>query len=101
MRLFKGRSYKGIKGIKLNDKDKKIFYNGIESLYIELAKYIIRDGEGATKLIEINVLNARNEKDANTFAKSIANSPLVKTAIQMPHFYIHLEDLFVHSLLIQ
>ena len=48
---------------------------------MKLSELIVRDGEGATKLIEINVLNARNEKDANIFAKSIANSPLVKTAI--------------------
>ena len=48
---------------------------------MKLSELIVRDGEGATKLVEINVLNARNEKDAKIFAKSIANSPLVKTAI--------------------
>ena len=47
----------------------------------DLAKQLVRDGEGATKLAEIRVTGAESDKDAALVAKSIANSPLVKTAI--------------------
>ncbi len=47
----------------------------------DLAMQIVRDGEGITKLIEINVKGARTDNAARIIAKSIANSPLVKTAI--------------------
>lgn len=46
-----------------------------------LAKQIAADGEGATKLIEVRVRGARNEREARLVAKQIINSPLVKTAI--------------------
>ncbi|MBN2853174.1 MAG: bifunctional glutamate N-acetyltransferase/amino-acid acetyltransferase ArgJ [Clostridia bacterium] len=46
----------------------------------ELSKMIARDGEGATKLIEVNVINGRTQKDVSLACKAIANSPLVKTA---------------------
>ena len=41
---------------------------------------IVRDGEGATKLIEIRIKGARSDKDAEKAARKIASSPLVKTA---------------------
>ena len=47
----------------------------------DLAHQVVKDGEGASKFVEINILNAKNYSDAKTHAKSIANSPLVKTAI--------------------
>lgn len=47
----------------------------------ELAKKIAKDGEGATKLIEAEVLNAPNEADARMMAKSVVGSSLVKTAV--------------------
>jgi glutamate N-acetyltransferase/amino-acid N-acetyltransferase len=47
----------------------------------ELAKAIVRDGEGATHLIEIRVTGCRSNDDARSIAREIANSPLVKTAI--------------------
>jgi glutamate N-acetyltransferase/amino-acid N-acetyltransferase len=47
----------------------------------DLALQIVRDGEGATKLIEIEVTGAKDTKSARVIAASIANSPLVKTAI--------------------
>ncbi len=80
--LASTRAIKFKKPIK-NVSDKRIidFKKKLKKVFMKLSELIVRDGEGATKLIEINVLNARNEKDANTFAKSIANSPLVKTAI--------------------
>lgn len=46
-----------------------------------LAREIARDGEGATRLITVRVVGASNERDADLAARSIANSPLVKTAI--------------------
>lgn len=47
----------------------------------ELARKIAADGEGATKLVTVNVLGAATDDDADTVARAIANSPLVKTAI--------------------
>jgi glutamate N-acetyltransferase/amino-acid N-acetyltransferase len=47
----------------------------------ELARMIVRDGEGASKFIEVTVRGARSESDAEKAAFSIANSPLFKTAI--------------------
>ena len=66
-----------------NVNDKRIidFKKKLKKVFIKLSELIVRDGEGATKLVEINVLNAISEKDAKILAKSIANSPLVKTAI--------------------
>ena len=46
-----------------------------------LARKIAADGEGATKLVTVDVTGAANDRDADTVARSIANSPLVKTAI--------------------
>jgi glutamate N-acetyltransferase/amino-acid N-acetyltransferase len=48
---------------------------------LDLAKQIVRDGEGAQKLITIDILGADNDSDAHTIGMSIANSPLVKTAV--------------------
>ena len=47
----------------------------------QLARKIAADGEGATKLVTVDVVGAATEQDADTVARSIANSPLVKTAI--------------------
>ena len=48
---------------------------------LELAKLIVKDGEGASKFITINISRASSKKAAKKIAFSIANSPLVKTAI--------------------
>ena len=47
----------------------------------DLAKQIVRDGEGATKFVEMNITGARDEAEAARVAKAIANSPLAKTAL--------------------
>ena len=47
----------------------------------DLARKIAADGEGATKLVTVDVLGAASQEDADTVARSIANSPLVKTAV--------------------
>src|SRR5207253_5181840 len=46
-----------------------------------LARELARDGEGATKLVEVRIRNARSTAQARQVAKAIANSPLVKTAL--------------------
>ena len=57
------------------------FSAALEQVLAALAKMIARDGEGATKLVEVVVNGARQEKDAIQAARAIANSNLVKTAI--------------------
>jgi glutamate N-acetyltransferase/amino-acid N-acetyltransferase len=61
--------------------DLKDFVKTLEELCLELAKMIVVDGEGAQKLIEIEVVSATSKQQAKTVAFAIANSPLVKTAI--------------------
>ena len=53
----------------------------IEEVFLDLAHQIVRDGEGASKFIEIGVSGAVNDHSAKVIACSIANSPLVKTAL--------------------
>ncbi|MBI3741274.1 MAG: bifunctional glutamate N-acetyltransferase/amino-acid acetyltransferase ArgJ [Chloroflexi bacterium] len=64
-----------------NAQDIEKFTEALTRVATDLAKQVARDGEGATKFVEIVVSGARAEKDAARVAKSIANSPLVKTAI--------------------
>ena len=66
---------------KFSDIRLKSFKATLNSLMLELAKLIVKDGEGASKLITINVSGAISKKSAKKIAFSIANSPLVKTAI--------------------
>ena len=66
---------------KLSSYDKNKFNNILQSVYTELAKEIIKDGEGATKFITINVDKVSTFKIAKEIAMSVANSPLVKTAL--------------------
>lgn len=53
----------------------------LEQVYVELAHAIVRDGEGATKFVEICVEQAASRDDARVVAETIAHSPLVKTAL--------------------
>lgn len=57
------------------------FKDALRSVMLDLAHQVVRDGEGATKFIEIRVTGAKSSADARVHALSIANSPLVKTAI--------------------
>lgn len=57
------------------------FKDALRSVMLDLAHQVVRDGEGATKFIEIRVTGAKSNADARVHALSIANSPLVKTAI--------------------
>jgi glutamate N-acetyltransferase/amino-acid N-acetyltransferase len=64
-----------------NDKKLKNFDIALNNVLLNLAKRIVADGEGASKFITINVKKCKNEIDAKKIALSVANSPLVKTAI--------------------
>ena len=65
----------------INDSKLSDFNEKLHSVLLNLAKRVVMDGEGASKFISIEVLNAAKETDAKKIAFSIANSPLVKTAI--------------------
>ena len=67
--------------ISVNDKILKNFDQSLNKILLSLAKRVVADGEGASKFISINVNNAKTDTDAKKIAFSIANSPLVKTAI--------------------
>ena len=56
------------------------FSQHLERVLLDLAKMIVRDGEGATKLVQIRVVGAKNEDSARIAARSVATSALVKTA---------------------
>lgn len=57
------------------------FRTALHDVMQNLAHQVVRDGEGATKFVEINVTGATSDAEAKTHALSVANSPLVKTAI--------------------
>lgn len=61
--------------------DYKTFVTALEKAAITLSKMLAKDGEGATKLIEIHVKNAPDNETAHKITNSIAKSPLVKTAM--------------------
>ena len=63
------------------DAQHEAFMQVLSEVFVTLAQSIIRDGEGATKFIEIKVTGAVTESDARTLAYTIAHSPLVKTAM--------------------
>jgi glutamate N-acetyltransferase/amino-acid N-acetyltransferase len=59
----------------------KAFEAALRGVMMNLAHQVVRDGEGATKFVEVRVTGAASDSDAHKVAMSIANSPLVKTAI--------------------
>jgi glutamate N-acetyltransferase/amino-acid N-acetyltransferase len=59
---------------------KEIFQKVLNRIFLDLAKQVVRDGEGVTKLVEIIVQGAVSDSDARKVADTIAHSPLVKTA---------------------
>jgi glutamate N-acetyltransferase/amino-acid N-acetyltransferase len=72
----------GLSGVKVSraGANLPVFAEALQAVCDELAEAIVHDGEGATKLIRIVVEQARSEAEARTVAKTIAHSPLVKTA---------------------
>ena len=79
--IFATKKIKHSKIKKFNDDKLKDFDKSLHSVLLNLAKRIAGDGEGASKFVSVNVLNAKNIIEAKKVAFSIANSPLVKTAI--------------------
>jgi len=71
----------GASGVQPNQKEYKKVEEGLTQVMEDLARQIVRDGEGARKLVTIEVSGATNEETATRIARTIANSPLVKTAI--------------------
>jgi glutamate N-acetyltransferase/amino-acid N-acetyltransferase len=74
--LASGRS-----GVKVTREDDPAFLEALGAVAGHLAREIVRGGEGATKLITVQVTGAASPDDARLAARTIANSPLVKTAI--------------------
>ena len=71
----------GASGVEPTDKELLKFEEALLQVLEDLAKQIVRDGEGARKLITIEISGAASEDAADRLARTIANSPLVKTAI--------------------
>ncbi|MCL0062017.1 bifunctional glutamate N-acetyltransferase/amino-acid acetyltransferase ArgJ [Thermodesulfovibrionales bacterium] len=67
--------------IQLNSREFKEFSSMLSDITYELSRMIVRDGEGATKLIEVKIKNSKSGHDAEKGAFAVANSLLVKTAI--------------------
>jgi glutamate N-acetyltransferase/amino-acid N-acetyltransferase len=71
----------GCSGVRPDPKEFAAFEEGVTVVMESLARLIVQDGEGAEKLITIEVTGAANDESAARIARAIANSPLVKTAI--------------------
>jgi glutamate N-acetyltransferase/amino-acid N-acetyltransferase len=67
--------------IDFDNEDCRIFCNALTEICVYLAKEVAKDGEGATKFIQVRVVNALNERDAGLAARSIAGSSLFKAAV--------------------
>ena len=79
--IFSTRAIKMGQNLSLNDKIVQKFELVLKRLCLNLAQQIIVDGEGAKKFLTIKVINAKSLGSAKKIAFSIANSPLVKTAV--------------------
>ena len=79
--IFSTGKAKHTKVKNVNDERLKEFDQALNRVLLNLAKRIVADGEGATKFVTVKVENCKTEDDAKKIAFSIANSPLVKTAI--------------------
>ena len=63
------------------DRNHAGFRDAVNAMFLDLAHQVVRDGEGASKFVEVQVTGAQSDKDAKIHAMAIANSPLIKTAI--------------------
>ncbi len=70
----------GASGVAVTEAD-TAFAEALEGVFLDLAHQVVKDGEGATKFVTVEVTGAASDADARTHAMAIANSPLVKTAI--------------------
>jgi glutamate N-acetyltransferase / amino-acid N-acetyltransferase len=71
----------GAGGAQISAANSGPFFAALDALCMELARAIVKDGEGATKLVEIRVESASSRREARNVAYAIAHSPLVKTAL--------------------
>jgi glutamate N-acetyltransferase / amino-acid N-acetyltransferase len=71
----------GASGVTIADSDLEVFTDALRAVCEQLAIGIVRGGEGATKLVTIDVTGGRTSDEAKKAARAIANSPLVKTAV--------------------
>jgi glutamate N-acetyltransferase/amino-acid N-acetyltransferase len=72
----------GLSKVKIDSHEKAIaFQNLIDKALIFLAREIVRDGEGATKVVKINAVNAKSDEDAFKIVNAVAHSNLFKTAL--------------------
>ena len=79
--IFSTNEVKNYQVKSINENKIKNFDKALNNVLLNLAKRVVSDGEGASKFITINVSKCKNEIDAKKIALSVANSPLVKTAI--------------------
>ncbi len=79
--IFSTRAIKIGQNLSLNDKIIQKFELSLKKLCLNLAKQIVVDGEGARKFLTVKVINAKSLGSAKKIAFSIANSPLIKTAV--------------------
>ena len=79
--IFSTRAIKIGQNLSLNDKIIQKFEISLKKLCLNLAKQIVVDGEGAKKFLTVKVINAKSLGSAKSIAFSIANSPLIKTAV--------------------
>jgi glutamate N-acetyltransferase / amino-acid N-acetyltransferase len=79
--IFSTGKIKNLNIKNINNKKIKNFDEALHSVLLNLAKRIAADGEGASKFISIQVNSCKTQEDAKKIAFSIANSPLVKTAV--------------------
>jgi glutamate N-acetyltransferase/amino-acid N-acetyltransferase len=71
----------GASGVTIGESDVELFVEALRRVCEPLAIGIVRGGEGATKLVTIDVTGGRSDEEAKRAARAIANSPLVKTAV--------------------
>ena len=74
----------GRSGVTIEDGDSRsaaMLYEALEAVFVELAQALIRDAEGASKFVSIQVSGADSDRDAQVVAETIGHSPLVKTAL--------------------
>ncbi len=79
--VFATKKVKHVKIKNSNDKKLQEFEKKFHTVLLNLAKRVAADGEGSSKFVSVNVINTKTFLDAKKIAFSIANSPLVKTAI--------------------
>ena len=79
--LMMANGLAGNRAVTMKSADLPKFQAAVDEITYALAELVVKDGEGATKLIEVIVKGCRNERDAEKAAFAVANSSLVKTAI--------------------